>query len=57
MEVQFRFKAAPQMVFTFKNEYDIEQMRKHDEYEEIKEEVKQEPKKVGRPKKADTGEE
>jgi hypothetical protein len=57
MEVSFRFKAAPYMVFTKTNPYDIEQMRKHSEYEEIKEEVKQEPKKVGRPKKADTGEE
>ena len=54
MEVQFRFKAAPQMVFTFSSEYDIEQMRKHSEYEEV---LVEEPKKVGRPKKADTGEE
>ena len=56
MEVQFRFKAAPQMVFTFSSEYDIEQMRKHNEYEEVPSE-KEVPKKVGRPKKADTGEE
>ena len=60
MEVSFRFKAAPYMVFTKTNPYDIEQMRKHSEYEEVlaeKEEPKQEVKKVGRPKKADTGEE
>jgi len=53
MEVQFRAKNAPDVIFTFSSDYDIEQMRKHSEYEEIKEE----PKKVGRPKKADTGEE
>lgn len=57
MEVSFRFKAAPQMVFTFTNEYDIKTMREHDEYEEVKEEPKQEVKKVGRPKKTNTGEE
>jgi len=54
MEVQFRAKNAPDVVFTFSSEYDIKEMRKHSEYEEVPSE---EPKKVGRPKKADTGEE
>jgi hypothetical protein len=54
MEVQFKAKNAPDVVFTFSSEYDIQQMRKHSEYEEVPSE---EPKKVGRPKKADTGEE
>jgi len=56
MEVQFRAKNAPDVIFTFSSDYDIEQMRKHNEYEEVLSE-KEEPKKVGRPKKADTGEE
>jgi hypothetical protein len=54
MEVQFRAKNAPDVIFTFSSDYDIEQMRKHSEYEEV---LAEEPKKVGRPKKADTGEE
>ena len=54
MEVQFRAKNAPDVIFTFSSDYDIEQMRKHNEYEEV---LAEEPKKIGRPKKADTGEE
>lgn len=56
MEVQFRAKNAPSVIFTFSSDYDIEQMRKHSEYEEVLSE-KEEPKKIGRPKKADIGEE
>ena len=56
MEVQFRAKNAPDVIFTFNSDYDIEQMRKRSEYEEVLSE-KEEPKKIGRPKKADTGEE
>ena len=56
MEVQFRAKNAPDVIFTFSSDYDIEQMRKHSEYEEVLVE-KEEPKKVGRPKKTETGEE
>lgn len=43
-------------VFVFESEHDIRDLRKHPEYEEIKEEYikKEEPtKKVGRPKKLD----
>ena len=54
MEVQFRAKNAPDVIFTFSSDYDIEQMRKHSEYEEV---LTEEVKKVGRTKKADTGEE
>jgi hypothetical protein len=35
MEVQFRAKNAPDVIFTFSSDYDIEQMRKHSEYEEV----------------------
>jgi len=56
MEVQFRAKNAPDVIFTFSSDYDIEQMRKHSEYEEVLSE-KEEPKKIGRQKKADIGEE
>jgi hypothetical protein len=56
MEVQFRAKNAPDVIFTFSSDYDIEQMRKHSEYEEVLSE-KEEPKKIGRPKKTELGEE
>ena len=55
--MKFRSIQNPHVVLSFTEEFDIKEMLKHPEYEQVDEQVKEEPKKVGRPKKADTGEE
>lgn len=56
--MKFRSIQNPHVVLTFTEEFDIKEMLKHPEYEKVEEEEpKQEVKKVGRPKKTETGEE
>ena len=56
--MKFRSIQNPHVVLSFTEEFDIKEMLKHPEYEKVDEQVlSEEPKKIGRPKKADTGEE
>jgi hypothetical protein len=55
--MKFRCIPNPNVILEVNNQHDIEQMLLHSEYEKVEEEPKQEVKRVGRPKKADTGEE
>lgn len=55
--MKFRCIPNPNAILEVNNQYDIEQMLLHPEYEKVEEEPKQEVKKTGRPKKTNTGEE
>ena len=57
--MKFRCIPNPNVILEVNNQHDIEQMLLHPEYEKVEEEEepKQEVKRVGRPKKTNTGEE
>jgi len=57
--MKFRCIPNPNVILEVNNQHDIEQMLLHSEYEKVEEEEepKQEVKRVGRPKKTNTGEE
>ena len=55
--MKFRSIQNPHVILSFTEEFDIKEMLKHPEYEKVEDEEVKEVKKVGRPKKTETGEE